>query len=75
MTDTPLMIAIVSLSSHTPAWDGRYCGEDVDGCTNATCSEGVECTDIPAPGVGAMCGPNCLGGYSGDGSNCVGECP
>ena len=33
---------------------------------------GVDCVDVPAPGVGAMCGP-CPQGYRGDGSKCAGK--
>ena len=51
----------------TLAWEGRYCDEDVDGCAEAACFEGVTCTDVPAPGTGAICG-QCPTGYTGDGS-------
>ena len=33
---------------------------------------GVDCVDVPAPGVGAVCGP-CPEGYRGDGSKCAGK--
>ena len=45
---------------------------DTDGCADFDCFEGVECEDVPAPGVGAVCGP-CPDGYHGDGAKCVGE--
>ena len=54
-----------------PAYTGRFCDEDLDGCTELICFAGVECTDVPAPGMGATCGP-CPAGYSGDGLNCIG---
>ena len=53
-------------------WEGTYCEVDTDGCDNFDCFEGVECEDVPAPGVGAVCGP-CPDGYHGDGAKCVGE--
>ena len=31
------------------------------------------CRDIPAPGVGAECGP-CPTGFTGDGNKCLGKC-
>lgn len=54
------------------AWEGRFCNEDVDGCSEVTCFEGVQCFDIPAPGLGAVCGP-CPIGYGGDGEKCSGK--
>ena len=30
------------------------------------------CRDIPAPGVGAECGP-CPSGFTGDGNKCLGK--
>ena len=53
------------------AWNGRFCEEDTDGCLLSTCAAEVSCTDIPAPGTGATCGP-CPDGYSGDGQDCIG---
>ena len=44
---------------------------DIDGCADFDCFEGVECEDVPAPGVGAVCGP-CPDGYHGDGAKCAG---
>ena len=57
--------------STNPAYTGRFCDEDLDGCTELICFDGVECMDVPAPGVGATCGP-CPPGYSGNGLNCIG---
>ena len=54
------------------AYTGRFCNEDLDGCTELICFAGVECMDVPAPGTGATCGP-CPDGFSGDdGVNCIG---
>ena len=53
------------------AWDGRFCEEDDNGCSEVTCFEGVQCFDNPAPSVGATCGP-CPDGYDGDGEKCAG---
>lgn len=53
------------------AYSGRYCDEDVDGCADLSCFEGVECEDIPAPGVGAKCG-SCPDGFNGNGIKCNG---
>ena len=58
--------------THThSAYGGQFCEEDVNGCSVIECFEGVECFDVPAPGVGAMCG-DCPLGYSGDGEKCIG---
>ncbi|XP_064385364.1 uncharacterized protein LOC135334155 isoform X9 [Halichondria panicea] len=56
-------------------WEGDFCEDDVDGCANFDCFMSVNCVDVPAPGVGAMCGP-CPQGYRGDGSKCadINEC-
>ena len=56
---------------HT-AYGGEFCEEDRNGCSEIQCFEGVECLDVPAPGVGAMCGA-CPGGYTGDGEKCFGK--
>ncbi|KAK3277085.1 hypothetical protein CYMTET_14885 [Cymbomonas tetramitiformis] len=40
-----------------------------DGCAAEPCFPGVECVDIPAPGVGRACG-SCPEGYRGDGGAC-----
>ena len=54
------------------AYTGRFCDEDLDGCTELTCFAGVQCMDVPAPGIRATCEP-CPTGYSGDGLNCIGR--
>ena len=54
------------------AWTGRFCEEDIDGCSVVSCFEGVQCTDVEAPGTGATCGP-CPAGYTGDGVKCSGR--
>ena len=56
-----------------PGWEGRFCSEDVDGCKENGCFEEVICFDMPAPGVGAICGP-CPDGFLGDGTKCYGMC-
>ncbi|KAK3285893.1 hypothetical protein CYMTET_6518 [Cymbomonas tetramitiformis] len=45
---------------------------DVDGCATGACFEGVECTDVAAPGVGYTCGP-CPATSTGDGMTCVAD--
>ena len=60
-----------SLTDKPAAYSGRYCDVDVDGCADLSCFDGVECLDIPAPGVGAMCGP-CPDGFNGNGMKCTG---
>ena len=57
--------------SRDPAWEGRYCQWDTDGCAEFACLDGVECMDVPAPGQGAECGP-CPPGYTDDGDKCAG---
>ena len=54
------------------AYDGSFCEKDRNGCLEASCFTGVQCYDVPAPGVGITCGP-CPIGYLGDGSNCAGQ--
>ena len=54
------------------AYAGRFCEEDVDGCTEISCFTGVACTDNPAPMTGATCGP-CPPGLEGNGMKCVGK--
>lgn len=44
---------------------------DVDGCADLSCFEGVDCEDIPAPGIGAVCG-SCPDGFDGNGMKCNG---
>ena len=56
---------------HT-AYDGLFCEEDRNGCAEASCFSGVQCYDVPAPGVGITCGP-CPNGYFGDGKDCIGQ--
>ena len=56
------------------AYNGRFCELDVDGCSEISCFEGVNCTDNPAPQTGATCGP-CPAGLVGDGTRCVGKLP
>ena len=53
------------------AFDGEFCEEDRNGCLDVVCYEGVDCLDIPAPGLGADCGP-CPPGLTGNGSKCFG---
>ena len=53
------------------AYSGPTCSEDKNGCAEVECFAGVECFDIPAPGVGAECGP-CETGFTGDGLKCTG---
>ena len=52
-------------------WEGRYCENDLDGCSELTCFEGVQCYDVQAPESGAICG-SCPDGYVGDGEKCAG---
>ena len=53
------------------AYSGQFCEKDRDGCAEESCYNGVQCYDIPAPGVGRRCGP-CPLGYTGDGITCNG---
>ncbi len=53
------------------AFAGQFCEEDRNGCSEIQCFEGVECMDVPAPGVGAVCG-DCPLGYTGDSLKCYG---
>lgn len=60
------------LSLHfSAAYAGDTCSEDRNGCAEIECFRGVECRDIPAPGVGAVCG-SCPSGFTGDGMKCSG---
>ena len=43
----------------------------MNGCAEIECFSGVECFDVLAPNVGAMCGP-CSTGFTGDGEKCSG---
>lgn len=54
------------------AYSGRFCANDVDGCVELSCFEGVTCEDIEAPGIGASCG-HCPEGFMGDGQKCIGK--
>ena len=54
------------------AYSGDTCSEDRNGCAEIECFSGVECFDVPAPGVGAVCGP-CSTGFTGDGVKCSGN--
>ncbi len=66
------MLRIINaIPIHISAFDGRFCEEDRNGCSEIQCFEGVECMDVPAPGVGAVCG-NCPPGYTGDSLKCYG---
>ncbi|XP_019849627.1 PREDICTED: mucin-4-like [Amphimedon queenslandica] len=51
------------------AYDGEYCEDDFDGCTEVSCFNNATCTDVPAPGTGVTC-PPCPSGYAGDGIVC-----
>ena len=53
------------------AFDGEFCEEDRNGCLDVVCYEGVNCVDVPAPGLGADCG-SCPPGLTGNGSKCFG---
>lgn len=55
-----------------PAYTGHTCSEDKNGCAEVECFKGVECLDVPAPGVGAECGA-CDTGFTGDGLKCSGK--
>ncbi|KAK3242355.1 hypothetical protein CYMTET_47974 [Cymbomonas tetramitiformis] len=48
---------------------GETSCQDIDGCAASPCFDGVDCTDVPAPGLGAVCG-NCPELYVGDGRTC-----
>ena len=54
------------------AFGGQFCEVDQNGCSEIECFQGVMCFDVPAPGVGAMCGP-CPDGLTGDGVKCNGN--
>ena len=58
--------------SFLKAYSGDTCSEDMNGCVEIQCFEGVDCFDIPAPGTGAQCGP-CPTGFTGDGLKCTGN--
>ena len=60
------------LYTFSTAYSGATCSEDANGCAEIECFSGVECFDVPAPGVGAVCGP-CPAGFTGDGVKCTGN--
>ncbi len=53
------------------AYTGDTCSEDKNGCSDIECFSGVECLDVPAPGVGATCRA-CPNGFTGNGLRCYG---
>ena len=53
------------------AYAGDTCSEDKNGCSEIECFKGVKCYDIPAPGIGVICGA-CPRGFTGDGLKCSG---
>ena len=53
------------------AYTGRFCEEDRDGCSEIQCYVETDCRDVPAPGVGAECGP-CPSGFTGQDEKCLG---
>ena len=61
------------LHYYAAAFTGKFCEEDRNGCSEIQCFDGVECMDVPAPGVGAVCGA-CPPGYTGDAQKCYGQC-
>ena len=62
---------LIILHLLTAAYTGDTCSEDKNGCAEVECFQGVECFDVPAPGVGAECG-SCETGFTGDGLKCTG---
>ena len=68
-----LLIMHKLFTTSYPGREGAFCEEDTDGCEQITCfPEGTKCMDVPAPGVGAVCGP-CPKGYFADGEKCAGN--
>ena len=53
-------------------WEGQFCDQDMDGCEEINCFEGVECFDNIAPLTGANCGP-CPSGTQVSDGKCVGK--
>eukprot|EP00731_Ephydatia_muelleri_P017659 Em0010g757a len=58
-----------------PAWTGASCEMDYNGCLDLVCFPGVQCVDVPAPGIRANCGP-CPDGYNKVDNKCqdINEC-
>jgi fibulin 1/2 len=56
-------------------YGGTFCNEDINGCDEADCFPGVECTDNPAPLTGVTCG-ECPNGTVATNNSCtdVNEC-
>ncbi|XP_077861433.1 uncharacterized protein LOC100372549 [Saccoglossus kowalevskii] len=61
--------------SCSEAYSGSFCETDYDGCLDDPCFPGVKCTDVEAPGFGAIC-EECPYGLYGDGKKCydIDEC-
>ena len=53
------------------AYDGDFCENDADGCSQISCFNDAECIDNKPPAVGGMC-PDCPSGYTGDGAAYIG---
>ena len=53
-------------------WTGDLCDIDQNGCIDPGCPIGTNCTDIPAPGTGAICS-DCPIGSELDGAKCSGN--
>ena len=53
------------------AYDGDFCENDADGCSEISCFNSAKCEDNKAPAIGGTC-PACPSGYTGDGSACIG---
>lgn len=65
-------LELPSSSSAISAWGGRFCEEDLNGCSQFGCFEGVQCYDVPGPGSGAICG-TCPSGFSKINQKCAGK--
>ena len=53
------------------AYDGDFCENNADGCSQISCINDAECIDNKPPAVGGTC-PDCPLGYTGDGNACIG---